>query len=71
LRRLSKEETPLWKKGSATLIRINPKDAGIETDNLCLRENSISIYEKSLFSLEEIDKKLDALIESGQKPSPI
>ena len=47
-------------KGSVTLIRINPKDAGVEDQRLL--PHVVSIYETSLRALENIDKALDSII---------
>lgn len=51
--------------GNVTLIRVNPKDADIDDeDDRFLRENLLSIYDKSLNALQLIDLCLDEL----QKP---
>lgn len=44
-------------KGTATLIRVNPKDAGI--DNLNLQNDVISIYDTALDALLSIDQCLE------------
>jgi NAD-dependent SIR2 family protein deacetylase len=47
-------------KGSVTLIRINPKDAGVDDQRLL--PHVVSLYETSLRALENIDKALDSII---------
>lgn len=51
-------------KGSARLIRINPKEAGIEEAKLS--PHVISIYESSIRALTKIDKELDLIIGAEQ-----
>ena len=50
---------------SVTLIRINPKEAGIEQDRL--RPHLVSIYDNSLSALQKIDKELDQIIGEDQQ----
>jgi len=45
-------------RGSVTLIRINPKDAGIEDERLS--PHVVSIHETSLRALQRIDEALDS-----------
>jgi NAD-dependent SIR2 family protein deacetylase len=52
-------------KGSVTLIRINPKDAGIKDKRLL--PHVVSIYETSLRALNNIDKALDSIIVEQQQ----
>ena len=49
---------------SVTLIRINPKEAGIQQDRL--RPHLVSIYETSLSALQKIDKQLDLILDEQQ-----
>ena len=51
-------------RGSVTLIRINPKEAGIEEERLS--PHVVSIYENSLEALRKIDRELDMIIGTEQ-----
>lgn len=49
--------------GSVSLIRINPRDAGIDGElDEQTKSRVLSIYETSLVALQEIDRELDALL---------
>jgi hypothetical protein len=48
--------------GTVTLVRVNPKDAGMDDNNTELQSHAISIYDTSLNALRSIDQCLDTLM---------
>jgi hypothetical protein len=55
----SKGDEQDYKGGGATLVRVNPKDAGIENEQL--QDHVISIFDTSLNVIQSIDQALSEL----------